>query len=54
MTGATYVVKAFDDKAKVWKTVMSTKDKDQADAAKAAIEQDGVRAEIETIGRQKR
>lgn len=45
----TYIVKAFGDKEKVWKTVLATKDEAAALAMKAAIEQDGVLAEIETI-----
>jgi hypothetical protein len=47
--GTLYVVSAYDTKAKAWKTVLPTKDKAEAEAMKAAMEQDGVRARIETF-----
>jgi hypothetical protein len=45
----TYVVDAYDSKEKVWKTVLSTKDRAEAEAMKEAMEQDGVRARIEDV-----
>jgi len=49
MSAPSYIVKAFDTKHKVWKTVLSTKDEAKAEAMKEAMVQDGVKAEIETI-----
>lgn len=49
-----YVVSAYDTKEKVWKTVLATKDKAEAEAMKEAIEQDGVKAEIEYFPPKKR
>lgn len=50
----TYIVKAFDTIAKTWKTVLATKDKAAAEAMKEAMEQDGVKVEIETFPPEKR
>ena len=54
MTKPTYIVSAYDTKEKVWKTVLSTKDEAEAEAMKAAVEQDGVKARIETFKSPKR
>lgn len=48
----TYVVSAFellDTGKRRWKTLLVTRDKVKADALKAAIEADDVKAEIEVI-----
>jgi hypothetical protein len=42
-----YVVSAYDKPH--WRTLLSTKDKDAAEALKASIEADGVRAKIEAF-----
>jgi hypothetical protein len=47
--GTTYIVSVYDSLAKVRKTLLVTGDKAEADAIVAAMEQDGVRAGIETI-----
>jgi hypothetical protein len=52
--GTTYVVTVYDAVAKVRKTVLVTTDKAKADGMVAAMEQDGVRAEIEVILPKKR
>jgi hypothetical protein len=50
----TYVVDAYDSKEKVWKTVLSTKDRAEAEAMKEAMEQDGVRARLSEFRAKKR
>lgn len=52
--GTTYIVSAYDSEAKVWRTVLPTKDKAEAESMKAAMEQDGVKAEITTFPPKKR
>jgi hypothetical protein len=50
--GTTYVVSAnemLDTGKRRWKTLLVTKDEAAAESLKAAIEADGVQAEIETI-----
>jgi len=54
MTKPTYIVSAYDTKEKVWKTVLATKDKAEAEAARAAIEQDGELARVEIFKPKKR
>lgn len=50
----TYVVEAYDSKAKVWRTVLSTGDRAEAEAMKVAMEQDGVRARVSEFRAKKR
>ncbi|WP_181166238.1 MULTISPECIES: hypothetical protein [unclassified Mesorhizobium] len=47
--GTLYIVSAYDSIEKVWKTVLPTRDKAEAEAMKEAMEQDGVKASIETF-----
>jgi hypothetical protein len=45
----TYIVSVYDSVAKVRKTLLVTKDQGAADGMIAAMEQDGVRADIEIL-----
>lgn len=52
--GTTYIVTAYDSEAKIRKTVLSTKDKAEAEWMVEAMKQDGVPAEIEKFPPRKR
>lgn len=54
MTKPSYIVSAYDTLEKVWKTVLATGDKAEAEAMKAAMESDNVKARIETFSKPKK
>lgn len=49
MTKPTFIVSAYDTKEKVWKTLLSTKDKDKADGMVAMMKADKVKTRVETF-----
>ncbi|WP_181175713.1 hypothetical protein [Mesorhizobium sp. B2-3-4] len=51
--GTTYTVSAYDSIEKVWKTVLATSDKAEAEAMKEAMEQDGVKSRVETFAQKR-
>lgn len=54
MTNPTYIVSVYDSIVKFRKTLLVTKDKAEAEGMVAAMEQDGVRADLEVLPPKKR
>jgi len=54
MTKPTYIVSAYDTKEKVWKTVLATGDKAEADGMVEMMKADKVKTRVETFSKPKK